>query len=348
MHHPIVWEDRPNPRAPKRYLFLLLILALAAFTARAQQVSAPEPQTGSIVGTITTISGDIVPGATVVLQGPGPADQRTDTANENGFFSFTGVKPGGPYHIAVNAKGFVHWSSEAITLKPGQYLEVPAVRLQLAVVVTTVTATMTQEQIATQQVEIEEKQRVLGFIPNFYTVYDQHPVPLTAKLKFRLAAKLLIDPMTFIGDGFVAATEQAAGGTPDYGQGWDAFGQRVGANYADGFTDIMIGDAIMPAVLHQDPRYYYKGTGTIKERTMYALANPLRRKGDNGKWQPNWSSWAGYLGAGALSNLYYPEKDRGAKPVFQGFGIGVAAAAANGVIQEFVLRHLTPSAKNQP
>ena len=327
---------------------MLLLSALAVCAASAQQASAPEPQAGSIVGTVTTITGDIVPGATVVLQGLEPGDQRTAAANDNGFFSFGDLKPGVPYHITVSAKGFVNWNSPAITLTPGQYLELPGVRLQLAVVVTTVTAAATTEQIATQQVELEEKQRVLGFIPNFYVIYDEHPVPLTPKLKFRLATRLLIDPMTFIGSGFVAATEQAASGSPDYGQGWDAYGKRFGANYTDGLTDIMIGDAILPSLLHQDPRFYYKGTGTIKSRIGYALANPFRRKGDNGKWQPNWSSWGGYIGSGALSNLYYPESDRGAKLLAQGFGIGCAAAAANGVIQEFLLRHLTPSAKNRP
>ena len=343
MCHTILRENWPRTAC----IFLLFLGGLAA-TAPAQQVSAPEPQAGTIVGTITDVADDIVAGVTVVLQGPTPADQRTVTTNDNGFFSFSGVKPAVSYKINVSAKGFANWSSQEIKLTPGQYLEFPTIKLQLAVVVTTVTAAMTEEQIATQQVEIEEKQRILGIVPNFYVVYDEHPVPLTAKLKFRLAAKLLVDPMTFIGAGFVAATEQGLNGNPDYGQGWAAYGQRVGANYADGFTDIMIGDAIMPALLHQDPRYYYKGTGTIKSRIRYALANPFRRKGDNGKWQPNWSSWAGYLGSGALSNLYYPESNRGAGPVFQGFAIGVAAAAGNGVIQEFLLRHLTPSAKNQP
>jgi hypothetical protein len=327
-------------------IFLTCVGAVGA--ANAQQPSAPAPQPGTIVGTITDAADDIVGGATVVLQGPAASDQRTVSSNDNGFFSFVGLKPGVPYHITVSAKGFTNWSSDAITLKPGQYFELPTVTIQLAIVVTSVTAAATPEEIATEQVEIAEKQRVLGIIPNFYVIYDEHPVPLTPKLKFRLATRLLIDPMTFIGSGFVAASEQAASGSPDYGQGWDAYGQRIGANYADGVTDIMFGDAILPSLLHQDPRYYYKGTGTIKSRIRYALVNPFRRKADNGKWQPNWSSWGGWLASGALSNVYYPESDRGAKLLGQSFAIGVGAAAANGVIQEFVLRHLTPSVKNQP
>lgn len=315
--------------------------------AKAQQPSAPEPQTGTIVGTVTANVGDeIVPGATVILQGTAPADRQTVTANDDGFFSFSGVKPGVPYHVNVVVKGFKDWDSPTVTLTPGQYVVLPTVRLQLAIVVTSVTAAVSTEQIATQQVEIEEKQRVLGFIPNFYVVYDEHPVPLTPKLKFRLAARTMTDPITILGSAFVAAIDQA-GDTPNYGQGWAAYGQRFGANYANGLTDIMVGGAILPSLLHQDPRYYYKGTGTNKSRVLYALASPLRTKGDNGKWQPNYSGLGGYLASGAISNLYYPESNRGAGQVFSTFGVDIAADMANGVIQEFLLKKLTPSAKNQ-
>jgi hypothetical protein len=345
MRHPILGKHWPKSWAPIHIVFLL-IGAFAFSTATAQQVSAPEPQKGTIVGTVIDVADNTVPGATVVLQGANPDDQRTVSANEDGFFSFNNVKPGVPYHLSASAKGFAKWSSPALTLKPGQYMELSGVKLQLAVVVTTVTAAMTEEQIATQQVEIEEKQRVLGFIPNFYVVYDEHPVPLTAKLKFRLAFKTSIDPITILGSAFVAAVDQA-GDTPNYGQGWAAYGQRFGANYANGLTDIYIGGAILPSLLHQDPRYYYKGTGTNKSRVLYALASTFRTRGDNGKWQPNYSGLGGYLASGAISNLYYPESNRGVGQTFSAFGIDVAADMANALIQEFLLKKLTPSAKKQ-
>jgi hypothetical protein len=339
-------EDQLKSGVSIRFIFIFLLSTLAACTASAQRASAPEPQTATIVGTVTDLTDDIVTGATVMLQGPDSRDQRTTVSNENGFFTFNNLKPGVPYHVSISAKGFVSWNSQAITLKPGQYLELPGVRMQLAVVVTTVTAAMTTEQIATQQVEIEEKQRVLGFIPNFYVVYDEHPAPLTAKLKFRLAFKTSTDPITILGSAFVAAVDQA-GDTPDYGQGWKAYGQRFGANYANGLTDIFIGGAILPSLLHQDPRYYYKGTGTTKQRTLYALASTFRTKGDNGKWQPNYSGLGGYLASGAISNLYYPESNRGLGQTFSAFGIDVAADMTNALIQEFLLKKLTPSANKQ-
>jgi hypothetical protein len=108
----------------------------------------------------------------------------------------------------------------------------------------------------------------------------------------------------------------------------------------------MIGGAVLPSILHQDPRYFYQGTGTNRSRTWHALRNPFICKGDNGRWQPNYSSLGGYLASGAISETYYPEKDRGPGLVFGTFGIDVAANMANGIIQEFILRRFTPSAKN--
>jgi hypothetical protein len=166
-------------------------------------------------------------------------------------------------------------------------------------------------------------------------------------LKFRLALKTSTDPITILGSAFIAAADQA-GDTPDYQQGMKGYAQRFGANYANGLTDIMIGGAILPSLLHQDPRYFYRGTGTSKSRTIYALRTPFICKGDNGHWQPNFSGLGGYLASGAIANAYYPESNRGPGLVFSTFGIDIAADMANGLIQEFLLRKLTPSAKNQP
>jgi len=330
----------------KLWFSTFVMFALVICGATAQQISAPEPQVGTIIGTVTDVRDDIVPGATVVLEGSTSDDQRTIVANENGFFTLDNVKPGIPYHITVRQAGFANWTSPVITLTPGQYLELTDVKLKLAVAVTTVAVVPNSEQLATEQVEVEEKQRVLGIIPNFYVVYDKNAVPLTTKLKFRLALRTTTDPITFVGVAFISAIDQAAD-TPSYQQGLKGYGQRFGANYANGLTDIIIGGAVLPSILHQDPRYFYQGTGTNKSRTIHALSTPFICKGDNGRWQPNFSSLGGYLASGAIAETYYPEKDRGPGLVFGTMGIDIAANMANGLIQEFLLRKLTPSAKNQ-
>lgn len=104
--------------------------------------------------------------------------------------------------------------------------------------------------------------------PTPYVVYDKDPAPLTTKLKFRLAMKTETDPVVFIGAAMLAGMDQA-GDTPDFDQGANGFGKRFGANYATGFTNIMIGGAILPSLLHQDPRYFYQGTGTTRSRLIH-------------------------------------------------------------------------------
>ncbi len=109
----------------------------------------------------------------------------------------------------------------------------------------------------------------------------------------------------------------------------------------------MFGGAILPSLLHQDPRYFYQGTGTTKSRLMHALENPFVAKGDNGKWQPNYSSIGGDLIAEGIAEAYYPASNRGVGFAFENFAIDTAQREVSSVIQEFVLRKLTPSARKR-
>jgi hypothetical protein len=183
-------------------------------------------------------------------------------------------------------------------------------------------------------------------IPNFYVVYDHDAAPLTTKLKFQLALRTFFDPVTLVGIGVLAGLNQA-GDTPDYGQGMQGYGKRYGSAAADGFTDIMIGGAILPSLLHQDPRYFYQGTGTNKSRLLHALSSPFVCKGDNGQWQPNYSSLGGDLASAGLSNLYYPASNRGVSQTFENFIVGTGERMLGTVIQEFVIRKLTTKPKNK-
>ncbi len=330
----------------KLYFFALSVCLVTCLTLQAQQLVSPQPQSGRIGGTVTDMGDAIVPGASVVLEGPTPKDLRSVVANDDAFFQFDNLKPGVPYHVTVSAQRFAAWRSDTVVLTPGQFSVLKDIKLRFQGETASVTVTASRAEIATAQVKMEEQQRVLGFIPNFYTVYDHNAAPLTAKLKFQLALKVSIDPVTFAGTGFLAAVNQASD-YPKYGQGMKGYGQRFGAIYTNDLTDIMIGGAILPSLLHQDPRYFYQGTGTTKSRLLHALSSPIICKGDNGRWQPNVSSLGGYLGSGALANAYYPQSNRGAGLVFNLFAVDLAANIANGVLQEFVLRKLTPSLKNQ-
>ena len=179
---------------------------------------------------------------------------------------------------------------------------------------------------------------LFGIIPNFYASYDRHAEALTPKMKFGLALKVANDPVTAAGVFFVAAAKQA-GNSPKYGQG-----KRVGVTAADGFTDMIIGGGILPSLLHQDPRYFYQGTGTAGSRIRHAMLSPFISRKDNGTWGPNYSTLGGVLASSAIANLYYPKANRGVGLVFGNFAIGVAERIGASVAQEFVLGKFTKRA----
>jgi hypothetical protein len=212
----------------------LILCMCVTSVAAGQLISAPEPRTATIIGTVTDVNNGTVPGAAVVVEGPSIPDHSNVVTDDNGFFQLDHLAPGIPYRVTISAAGFANWTSPAIILKPGQYLELTNIQLLIAKSVTTVHAVLSNEELATEQVKVEEKQRVLGIIPNFYAVYDPNAVPLTTKLKFRLALKTMTDPITFLGVTLVASADQAAD-TPNYVEGAKGYGQRLGANYANGF-----------------------------------------------------------------------------------------------------------------
>ena len=309
--------------------------------------SAPDAGPAELNGTVTDTNGDLIPGATVALNGPDPSVHQTQVANDSGFFQFAGLKPGGPYHVTVTANGFQNWNSPPITLNSGQFFGITDIKLNIDAGVSSVTVYSSTEQIAVQQVRLEEQQRVMGFIPNFYVVYDsKHAVPLTTKLKFQMAYKAASDPISVIGAAALAGMNQA-GDTPNYRQGAIGYGERFGSVYADGVTDIMFGGAILPALFHQDPRYFYQGTGSTKSRVMHALSAPFICRGDNGRNEINVSSMGGDLISGSISNAYYPESNRGPGLVFEGFALSTGERMVSTVVQEFILKKLTPGAKDQ-
>lgn len=327
-----------------RRSLLVFFCFLSAITAsiRGQQVNAPVPRTANIYGTVTDGDGAAIPGATVVLRARQTGLSRTVTSNATGGFELADVDPASSYMLTVTAKGFAPYTSAVMTVLPGQALDLEEIKLGISVVETTVAA-QTVEQIATEQVHAAEQQRVFGVIPNFFVVYDKHPVPLTAKLKYELAFRAATDIVSIAGDFALSGMNQAAD-TPGYQQGLKGYGQRFGASYANSFSNVMIGGGVLPALLHQDPRYFYLGEGTGKRRALHALASPFVCKGDNGHQQFNISSIGGDLISSSMTNLYYPEHDRGAGLLVQGTLINTGGRVVNAIVQEFLLKKHTSNA----
>jgi len=296
--------------------------------------------TAIVMGTVTDVNGDVIPNATVVLKEIEGRDPLTIVTNDDGMFEFHDVRPDITYQLSVSAKDYEDWISAPIILKPDQFKIVSRVQLRIAPFRITVDVHDDPVKVATEQFKAEQKQRVFGIIPNVYVSYESDPAPLTTGMKFKLALKVSTDPVTAAGVLLVASAKQA-GDTPEYGQGWGAYGKRIGAVTADGFSDIMIGGAILPSLLHQDPRYFYQGTGTTGSRFRHAVFSTFVARTDQGKSQPNYSSLGGILASSSLANLYYPKSNRGAGLVFGNVAIGLAERIGASLAQEFLLGRFT-------
>jgi hypothetical protein len=300
---------------------------------------------GTIYGIVVDSTGAFIVGARVSISRQFPSLNQDALSDDDGQFSFADVAPG-PFQLTFAAPGFAVQSVAGV-LHSGEIYTVSQTTLALATAVTEVRVVPRRVEIAEDEIKAEEKQRVLGVIPNFYVTYVPNPTPLNTRQKFELAWKTTIDPVTFGITGFIAGVQQAQNDFSGYGQGAQGFAKRYGASYADLVSSTFIGSAILPSLLKQDPRYFYKGTGTKRSRVLYALANAVICKGDNGHWQANYSSILGSFAAGGISNLYYPASNRdGAELTVENALIGIGATAAANILQEFVIRRLTPTGSN--
>lgn len=365
-------STRPSPSifsatAARRHLLpLALPLCLIVFIARtaAQQPTqpptaplpaAPLPQTpttpGTVSGFISDADGDSIPNARITLNPDFQPPVTTVPLNtaitaSDGSFTLTNVPPG-PFTVSIDATGFTARKLPG-TLHPSEALILPTIVLTGAGDATNVQVTATQTDIAEAQINEEEHQRVFGIIPNFYVSYIPNPVPLNPSQKFQLSFWTLVDPVNLVLNGALAGIEQADN-TFSWGQGAQAYAKRYAAAYGTFLTGTILGDAVLPIFFKQDPRYFYKGTGSIHSRIFYAIANSVVCKGDNHHWQFDYSGFLGGLGAAGLANLYYPAVNRsGATLIFENTAIGTVFSAASNLFEEFLIPHLTPHLQAKP
>ena len=302
---------------------------------------------GRVTGTVTDQTGAVIAAAWIRIASSGDAQNSDEQGftDANGQFSLSNIVPGA-FQITVSATGFAPATLSG-DLKAGEIHDMHAISLRLAAAGTELRVVPTQEEVAQDDIRVEEKQRVFGAIPNFYVSYVYNAPPLTSKQKFQLAWKTTIDPVNLGLTAVIAGAQQSQNTFPGYGQGAAGYGRRFGAAYGDFLTSTYLGSAVLPSLFKQDPRYFYKGTGSIRSRILYALANSVICKGDNGHWQANYSAIVGGLASSGISNLYYPASDRNSAAwTFEQALIATGATAAANLLQEFVIRKLIPGASS--
>jgi hypothetical protein len=298
--------------------------------------------TASISGTVLDPNGSEVQSAEVLLKSLTGAVSRDQQSDNNGEFNFTGL-PAGDFKVMVSGRGWGTYVSPEIELHAGEFHIVPNVVLSPATS-SVVRVTASRAQLAEEQVHIDEQQRILGVFPNFYTSFDWNAPPLEAKQKFQLAFRSITDPVELVGPAIVAGFEQAANVFPGYGGGAEGYAKRYGAAYANSFTSKFFSNALYPSLFHQDPRYFYKGSGTFRARALYAMTAALITRSDSGRRELNYSYILGTFTSGGISNLYYPPENRGVLLTFTNGLADIAGDAGANLVREFVFSRFTTRA----
>jgi hypothetical protein len=167
-----------------------------------------------------------------------------------------------------------------------------------------------QREKAEEQLKQQEKQRVMGVMATFNTTTNKDAVPLSSEQKFKLFFKSSTDPWPFLLAGVVSGIGQADNSYPEWGQGAQGYAKRYGAAYSDAFIGNFFGNAVLPSLLREDPRYFQKGTGSATKRFLWAASSSFWCRRDNGRWGPNYANIGGNLIGSAIARAYYPASDR--------------------------------------
>ena len=320
-----------------RTCYVIMFALMGLSTCLRAQETVP-PASASIAGTVRDEAGIAVPGARVTLAPPNNGTERETTSHRTGAFTFSELVPG-VYRLTISAAGLDRPVTTEVVLGAGERRELPIVGTRI--LTTTVRVVASVEEVAQSQVEAQETQRVFGFVPNYYSSYIWDAAPMTPRLKFRLGLRATTDPVSFLAAAGVAGVEQIHHTFPGYGEGPEGYAKRFGAAYADAFIGKMVSRAILPTVLHQDPRYFYRGSGSVGSRIFYALRAAVVTRGDNGRMQPNYSQVLGNFAASGISNLYRSPGDRTVGLTFRNGLIMTASGAVENLLREFFSRKLT-------
>jgi hypothetical protein len=196
-----------------------------------------------------------------------------------------------------------------------------------------------------------ESKRIFGLFPNYRTSPSLATYkPLTTKEKYKIGLQDSFDRGAIILSLAFAAKGQLSNSNPSFGQGTAGFFKYFGAGYADVIMGNMLTESIYPSLLHQDPRYFRRGTGNGWSRLGYSMSRIFVTRSDRGRNQFNYSEVFGNATGVLISNSYYPDnRDVGSN--FSKFGVQIGIDMAGNVLKEFapdVVRHFTKHPKGNP
>jgi hypothetical protein len=185
--------------------------------------------------------------------------------------------------------------------------------------------------------EGQQSKRMFYVVPNFAAVNANTQLPpLSTREKFALAAHdSFLDYSSFTWTAILAGQALALNSDPELGHGAAGYGRYYWRTFVDGVSGTFFTEAIVPAITHEDPRYYTMGKGGFFHRTGYAISRTFVTKTDSGGSEFNWSELVGNGLEAGLSNAYYPPEERGFSQTARNWGTQMESAVLNHVFQEF-------------
>jgi hypothetical protein len=181
-----------------------------------------------------------------------------------------------------------------------------------------------------------QTKRILYIIPNFRAVSaDQKLPPQTIKDKFTMAALDSVDYSSFVFVAIQAGVAEARNSTPEFHHGASGYGRYYWHTYADYVDENLWVEFLLPAVLHQDPRYYTLGRGGFIKRLGYSVSRVVITRTDSGNEAFNASEIFGAGAASGISTLYYPSQERTFNKTYQLWLTSIAIDAASDLFKEF-------------
>ena len=169
----------------------------------------------------------------------------------------------------------------------------------------------------------------------FYPDLATSSRPLSSKEKFELFVSETVAAPQILSSAAAAGISEARGTLSGYGQGGEGFGKRYGAFWATGASSHFFGTFLLPAALHEDPRFFVRYDGGWKRRVGHALRQVVEIRTDTGAKKFNFPGTLGPLLAEALANTYLPDNERTAGKTFQRYGIRIGFGAANNLLKEY-------------
>ena len=191
-----------------------------------------------------------------------------------------------------------------------------------------------QKEQADEQLKAQEHQRVMGVMATFNTTTNKDALPLSSGQKFQLFFKSETDPWPFGLALVVAGIGQADNSYPEWGQGMQGYAKRFGAAYTDAFIGNFFGNAVLTSMMHEDPRYFQKGTGSAMKRFLWAASSTIWCRRDNATWGPNYANVGGNLIGAAIARAYYPASERTVSSTIEdGFTVSAEGIVGSEVIE---------------